>query len=52
MPAINLPDFARLADTPIEVNGCDNIGSGRAIASVSVTPSIPVAIGGAMIELM
>jgi hypothetical protein len=47
VPATNLPDFARLAGTPLTVKG-----SGSTIASVSVTPSISIEIaeGGAMIE--
>lgn len=44
VPATNLPAFARLADTPLTVNG-----SGSVIPSVSLIPSTSIAEGGAMI---
>ena len=45
VPATSFPAFALLAETPLTVNG-----SGNTIASVSITPSISIAVGGAMID--
>jgi len=46
VPATNFPAFMRLADTPLIVKG-----SGSTMACVSVTPSMSIAVGGAMTEI-